>query len=151
MAANVIDKRAHGCGLLGDRMGRDRITERIAKGEVAAERAVLGRKDNRCPTLNKMIMQGVGIITSEPNGDALAESFLVAKVRKRRANGERDWLRVEHHRTRRSVRKRLQSENFGIESARRFDVFSLDADKVGADQVGHAGCLFSRFELISVH
>jgi hypothetical protein len=118
-------------------MRRDRVTERIDKGEVAAERAIFRCEHNGRPVPDEMIVQRIGIVASEPESDALTEVVVSAELGDRRAHGERNGSGIEDHGAGRALGCDLQPHDIGVESPCRIEIMGLNADEVGAGQMGH--------------
>jgi DNA-binding MarR family transcriptional regulator len=126
-----------------DGVRRDRVAERVAEREVAAERPVLGREHDCRAVLDEVVVQGVRVIAAEPDGDAPTEVFRVPQVDHGRADGERDGLGVEDDGARRAMGGRLQTDDVRVEGSRGFDVGDLDADEVWSDEMGHDDLLLA--------
>jgi len=118
-------------------MGRNRVAKRVAKREVTAERPVFRREDDWRPVLDKMIVQRVGVIAAEPDSDALAQPVRSLQIGQAGANGERDRPGVEHDGAGGAVRGGLQPDDLGVERPCCVEIFGLNADEIGSDQVGH--------------
>jgi hypothetical protein len=93
------------------------------------------------PVLDEVVVQRVGVIAAEPDRDAHAKLVPVAQVGQGHADGERDRLGIEHDGAGRTVSGHLQPDHLGIKASRSFEIFGLNANEVGSDQMGHGSFL----------
>lgn len=120
-------------------MNRDGVAERVAEGEVAAERSILGWEVDRYILLDEMIVQGVGVVATKPERYTPAKLCGIAQIDHGRAHREGDGLCVEDYRPRGTALGSGQADDVAVERSGGFDVGNLDTDEVGSDQTGHCG------------
>jgi DNA-binding MarR family transcriptional regulator len=88
----------------------------------------------------KMVVKRIGIVTAEPQGDAMSERRDGAQIDQGAADCEGDRLRVKDHCTGGREGPRLQADGVGIKVAGCIEICDLNADEVGADEMRHESC-----------
>lgn len=122
-------------------MRRDRVAVRVGEAELAAEGAGGRRLDDRHAGGDEVVVERVGVVAGEPEGDAPAEVRGRGQVHHRLPDRERDRGGLEDDGVRRTGRVDLQSHRLGVEPRAGGEIAHLQRDEVGTDELGHGDVL----------